>query len=62
MLSIVRNVASNVGSYNHDIFFEALLYNVVSSFNAIANAGSIGINKSTKWDFQSGINLDNFVS
>jgi hypothetical protein len=38
-------MCSNVAGLTITIFFfEALLYNVVS-FNAIANAGSIGMNK-----------------
>jgi hypothetical protein len=47
MLSIV-NVASRVAGLQLQCFSNALLYKVVSSLSAIANAGSIGIKNNTK--------------
>jgi hypothetical protein len=61
---IVLNVASNVAGVTPQCFFsnKALLYNVVSSFRAMANAGSIGIKqKKQKSGLSADINPDNFI-
>ena len=58
---MVRSVANKVEGVTMTIFLsKALLYNCVSSFRAIANAGSIGMKSKTKSGLPFDRDADNF--